>query len=327
MSHNENQFRRFNPSTPQWRDFDPAFWMGRYAVSMGRAVSGVGRRERCASRIMCKQRSFRPAFPQRKPMRLCILLVATTIAGFAQNDNLFKQCVPHLAAGGGWSTSISIYNMTDTIASGKLQFFDSQARPLSVPVSHEGSLAVTDTVQVTLAANGSTLIDLPDIGTSTAQGYAVLTRAVGGLSASATFRQRVAGRPDFEATVPGRNVVTKNWGMLFDNTNGLSTSVAIVNPDSAPAEFRFLFYDGAGSPLVSDVVRLNGGQHQAFSSAARWGALVNRRGTVHVSRLSPGASSADFGVNVLALRFNPTGAFSWIIAEPTLFVAVIQVIQ
>ena len=121
-------------------------------------------------------------------MRFFILLFATTIAGFAQNDNLFKQCLPHLAVGGGWSTSISIYNLTDKTASGSLRFFDSQARPLTLPVSHEGTLAVTDTVQVTLAANGSTLIDLPDIGTSTAQGYAVLTRAVGALSASATLR-------------------------------------------------------------------------------------------------------------------------------------------
>jgi hypothetical protein len=260
-------------------------------------------------------------------MKIFILLFSFAVTLSAQNDNLLKQCMPQLAAGGGWSTSISIYNLADRASSGILQFFDSRAEPLTLAVMQNGSLMTTDRVELSVPANGATVIDLPDIGSAIQQGYAVLTRGIGSLNATLTFRQRVPGRPDFEATVPGRNVITKNWAMLFDNRGGLASSFAIVNPDSAPAQFLFVFYDGVGSRLASGTLSLAGGQQQTFSSASRWPALLERHGTVHVSRVDPGPAGADFGVNVLGLRFNPTGAFSSIYMEPMSFNAIIRVIQ
>jgi hypothetical protein len=259
-------------------------------------------------------------------MKFFLILFSFAAVASAQNENLFKQCLPQIAAGGGWSTSVSVYNLSDSPSLGTLQFFDAQAQPLTVSVMHNGLLTRAERLDVSVGGNGATVIELPDIGSVTHQGYAVLTRAVGSLNATATFRHRVQGI-DFEAAVPGRNVVTKKWAMLFDNTGGLSTSFAIVNPDSAPAEFEFVFYSGTGSRIVSGVVKLAGGQQQTFSSFSRWPVLLERRGTVQVSRLDPGLAGADVGVNVLGLRFNPTGAFSAIYMEPMSLNAIIRVIQ
>jgi hypothetical protein len=260
-------------------------------------------------------------------MKVILILFSFAVAASAQNENLFRQCLPQVAAGGGWSTSISVYNLSDRASSGSLRFFDAQAQPLTFAVVRNGLSMLTDSVEISVGSNGATVIELPDFGSATQQGYAVLTRGIGSLNATVTFRQRIPGRPDFEATVPARNVVTKKWAMLFDNTTGLGTSFAIVNPDSDPAEFEFIFYDGVGSRLTSGVLKLAGGQQQTFSSASRWPALLERHGTVHVSRVDPGPAGADFGVNVLALRFNPTGAFSSIYMEPMSLNAIIRVIQ
>jgi hypothetical protein len=259
--------------------------------------------------------------------RILIILLSFCFAVSAQNENLFVQCMPHIAAGAGWSTSISIYNLRETVSIGTVTFYDSQGRPMAVTIQQPLGPVLTDNLQVTVEPNGSRVIELFGTGPNLQQGYAILTRAVGSMSALVTFRSHVEGRPDYEATVPGSNVVTKRWAMLFDNTGGLSTTFAIVNPDRAPADFQFTFFDTIGVPLMSEKITLAGGQQQTFSSAGRWAAVVNRRGTVQVSRLSPGPAGADFGVNVFALRFNPTGAFSWIYMEPPTLAALIQVIQ
>lgn len=260
-------------------------------------------------------------------VRFLILTLAFIPALLAQNENLFVQCIPHIAAGGGWSTSISIYNLRESVSLGTLTFHDPQGRPMPVTIQQPTGPILTDTIQVTVEPNGSRVFELPGTGPNLQQGYAMLTRATGSMSSLVTFRQHVEGRPDYEATIPGSNIVTKRWAMLFDNTGGLSTSFAIVNPDPAPAEFQFTFFDSIGVPLTTERFTLSGGQQQTFSSAGRWGAVVNRRGTVQVSRLSPGPAGADYGVNILALRFNPTGAFSWIYMEPPTLAAIIQVIQ
>jgi hypothetical protein len=259
-------------------------------------------------------------------MKLLLILFAFAAAASAQNENLFKQILPQIAVGGGWSTSVAIYNLSDKPSFGTLQFFDARAQPLTVSMMHNGLLITADRLDVSVGGNGATVVEVPDIGSVTQQGYATLTRAIGPLNATVTFRQRIQGT-EFEATVPGRNVVVKKWAMLFDNTGGLGTSFAIVNPDPAPAQFEFVFYDGTGSRLVSDVFRLAGGQQQTFSSASRWPVLTGRRGTVQVSRVDPGPAGADYGVNLLGLRFNSTGAFSSIYMEPMSMSAIIQVIQ
>jgi hypothetical protein len=260
-------------------------------------------------------------------LRFLVLGLALIPPAFAQNENLFVQCIPHIAAGGGWSTSISIYNLRETVSLGTLNFYDPQGQPMPVAMQQAAGLVITDSVQVTVEPNGSRVFELPGSGPNLQQGYAILTRATGSMSSLVTFRQHIDGRADYEATVPGSNVVTKRWAMLFDNTGGASTSFAIVNPDRAAADFQFTFFDSIGVPLTTETIRLRGGQQQSFSSSGRWSAVANRRGTVQVSRLSPGPAGADFGVNVFALRFNPTGAFSWIYMEPPTLAAIIQVIQ
>ncbi len=234
--------------------------------------------------------------------------------------------MPHLAVGGGWSTSIMLYNLREVPALGTLRFYDQQGRPLLLPVSQNLELSSAESVDVVVQPNGSKVIELPDIGSATQQGYAVLTRASGSLSATLTFRQRVPGRADFEATLPSWNLITKRWAMSFDNVGGYSTSFAVQNPDSAPANVLFTFYDNPGNVIAAETITLAGGQQQAFSSPARWPAVLNRRGTVHITRVAAGPGAFDFGINVAALRFNPTGAFSWIYMEPPLL-AVIRVLE
>ena len=224
--------------------------------------------------------------------------------------------MPQIAAGGGWGTSIHVLNPADTPATGLVRFYDQGGQLLSLMVADDQTEFLADRVPLEIAANGSKEINILDASFVTQQGYAVLTRGEGALTSSVTFRQRVSGRPDFESGLPSWGVTTQKWLLPFDNMSGYSTSFAVVNPDTTPADYLFSFYDSAGAKITTEAIAVGGGQHQSFSSPQRWPAVANRRGSVRISVVSSGTSPSQFGVNPVALLFNSSGAFSWIYMVP-----------
>ena len=225
--------------------------------------------------------------------------------------------LPQIAAGGGWSTVIYILNTSDTAATGVLQFYDQQGTLLPFALADPPNV-IAHTIQLRIGPNGSQSYTLAGTGPVQA-GYAVLTRSQGRLSASLTLIQRVPGRPDFQASLPGMGVTTKKWLLPFDNTDGFSTAFAVVNPGRGPANYVFEFYDNTGSLIaVEALIQIPAGQQQAFSSPVRWPEVANTRGSVQISRtdvagiIGAEAAGTPSGLNPVALQFNPTGAFSWI---------------
>jgi hypothetical protein len=138
------------------------------------------------------------------------------------------------------------------------------------------------------------------------QGWAELafnpqTGIVGG---SAIFRQTVAGRPPFEAVAPLSNLFDRSVTIPFDNSEGFSTGLAIVNgsfrsPSRVSAEFR----NETGTVVLIESFDIPASGQVVFSLPVRFPATAQRRGSVSL------ISNTDY-MSVLGLRFHPGGAFT-----------------
>lgn len=243
---------------------------------------------------------------------------AFTPAAYAQNDPnlLVRRYVSQVADGGGWNTRLTIVNSNDVPAGGVFEFFDSSGRPLALPIRQGGFSQTADSIRVAVLAKGSATVETYGTGATVVQGYATFTYSLGtpgGSTIFAVFGQQVQGRPDFEATVGSTDALTQRYGVAFDNTNGFSLGLALLNPDSKSGDYWIAAWDEAGNQILTSVVTLNPLNHIAFSLPAKFPETVNRRGYLEVSRIFTGGrpTSVSYPYLVLtALRFNPTGSFS-----------------
>jgi hypothetical protein len=222
--------------------------------------------------------------------------------------------VPQVVDGAGWSTSFYLMNLEPgkTIF-WQLKFYSDSGGGMVLPLLGTGPAA---TVFASLPPQWSVVIETPGTATALQQGWAsvvTLDRSadqpgavatndrIGGL---ATFRQRVPGRPDFEAVVPFSPINENRFVMPFDNRAGFSTGIAWLNPDFnvvAPAEVTIR--NAEGVILRQETLNLLPGSKLVFSMPERYPEAIGRYGRINVSTTARLLSG-------LGLRFNPTGAFT-----------------
>ena len=151
------------------------------------------------------------------------------------------------------------------------------------------------------------------------QGYARLRQLSGdepAIKGYGVFRQRVEGRPDYEATVPFVAAWYPYVALPFDNTGGFVTAMAVVNPFLS--RYRTVYariYDSMGNLLQTARLDLPPGRHMAFTLPDRWPVTVDRRGVIWFSGPRGRLWTAD-ALPLLGLRFNPTGAFTTVFVLP-----------
>jgi len=247
-----------------------------------------------------------------KQLSLFLSLAAFCLAQVRPRPNppyFFAQ----LADGGGWQSTITLVNPTQTSVSGRLQFFDSVGRPLLMPVSRTGGRP-GDVAFVVLSAPGKSIFVVQTSGDAAQlkQGYASFTfdEAPGpGVALLLNFRQRVPGRADFEAVTSALPGTKLSFGMPFDNSAGFSTAVALVNTDSIVGDYVFAFYDESGLRFATSFVGLNSLEHAAFSLPDLFPLTAGRRGYFEVLQ-SPLSGAVISDLVLLVLRFNPSGPFT-----------------
>lgn len=215
--------------------------------------------------------------------------------------------IPQVADGGGWSTSIILMNPGSVSTNVAVAFYGDDGTPLPLPFT--GTNNERYPVLLGSIGPGETLmVDTSNVDSATKQGWAIVgqeddTALVTGM---AVFRLKVPGRPDFEAVVPFSPFDETEFAMPYDNRNGFSTGIALVNPDepdSPTSTVSFTFLDPDGAVFLQESVTLAGGVHTAFALPTRWSALANRQGMVIVR-------TTGRQLSALGLRFNPGGAFT-----------------
>lgn len=239
----------------------------------------------------------------------CALACLFAISGFAADTRSVRvsgadNTIPQFVYGGGWTSSLHFVNTSDATVRFTARFWSDSGQPWTVPLEGVGSFSA---VEVTIPAKQTMEVRTVEGGAVVQQGWVELaySGATGSdIGAFATFRQRVPGRPDFEAVVPlGYDFGTRSF-LLFDEQAGFSTGIALVATRTFGATtVTFNIRNSTGERLVLDQITLQPRQKIVFSLTERFPAAAGQRGSIELTS-SPGTFAA------LGLRFNPTGAFT-----------------
>jgi len=222
---------------------------------------------------------------------LSVLLLATLLAVPSRATVPAPSSIlPQFAFGGGWYSALYFTNTTGAPVSFTVSFVSDGGTPLTVPAL--GGAAT----QVNLAANGSAIVEAPNVG-ALVQGYAAFTLP-DGVTGYGVFRQSVPGQLDQEAVVPLTSANATSTILTWDETN-LITAVAIVNPSSIATTVNITLWDESGNTIGTAAVPLAAGGKTATTLHSLQGlaGMVGKRGSAQFS-VSAG------GVAVLGLRFN-----------------------
>jgi hypothetical protein len=203
------------------------------------------------------------------------------------------RVIPQFVDGAGWKTSISVVNLENRTVNFQVLFFRDNGSDLVVPVVGQGPVRG---MNITLNTAGSLTFETTGDSGALSQGWALISQAtndtVGGF---AIFRQRVAGRPDFEAVVPIVNQFDNHFVLMFDNT-AFTTATALSNPTLQSVVIPVNIRNELGQIIDRRTITLGPYGHTAFTLPDTWPSTSGRRGTVEFL-------TSGFGVGALGLRF------------------------
>jgi hypothetical protein len=200
-----------------------------------------------------------------------------------------------VAFGGGWQTTFTLVNMGSASADARLSFFDNDGNAMFVPLAlvQSGATMGTQTLDQTIAADASLLVLIQDTG-ATRVGSAQLIFG-NGVNGFAIFRYSPTGQ---EAVVPLETRNASEYMLAFDNTNGVSTGVALANVANQAANVPVVIYDDSGTQIATNTISLAAQGHTSFMLTSNYGVTAGKRGTIEFDTPPLGQ------ITVLGLRAN-----------------------
>jgi hypothetical protein len=198
--------------------------------------------------------------------------------------------ISQIADGNGWRTTIILVNNGAEAAPFSLRFW--------TDAGTFWNLNWDGPADGMIPAGGSRTINTLSRESVTQQGWAELSSPAP-IGAVGIFRSGAGQEAAVSATVGGRRFV-----LPFDNTQGMVTSIAVVNTNATQAgTVRVTLRDETGTQLDATSIAVLPRGHDAFAIPDRFGVTRGRRGVVEFSMDSP-------HITGLGLRFAPGGAFT-----------------
>ncbi len=209
--------------------------------------------------------------------------------------------LPHFAYGGGWSTQFLIHNRCTTPLTLSTSFRHADARIL-----RQMSMAV--------AGRAVVLAELPVPPAQLTTGSWSIDSITGNggigdtcLFVMALYSFQPEGGTTFEASTTLANTFARSTPTLvFDNTGGASTGVALATRENQQQTITYNVRDGAGLLVDTGLFILPANGQVSFNLAEQLPATAGKRGTVQFLN----ADKATFGLSLLGFRFNIGGYFS-----------------
>ena len=213
----------------------------------------------------------------------------------------------HLAAGGGWDTTLTLINSSAAAVTVRINFLAEDGSALSVPLNvtqqNVSQPAAGSTLDMVLAANATAVIAIASQSPSTAVGWAdVLSSAP--LSGFAMFRQTARAGQVSEGSAPLQAQFPAAMMLPYDNAGGAVMGIAIVNLSPAAAALTATIWDDNGNRMGTQVIPLAGSGHASFALPDQLPLTVGRRGILQLQ------SPASEGIAALGLRFSPSSSFT-----------------
>ena len=220
------------------------------------------------------------------------------VAVFA-GDNV----ISHIVDGGAWSSAVTLTNLDTRTVRVTLLFFRDDGSDMMLPVVGQGTvrgmrITLDPTTTLTFATSG--------FAAATSSGWVYIQKEndEDAVSGFCVFRQKLPGRPDFEAVVPIVSQFDRRAVLLYDNTNSFVTAAAFANPSPSRTNVTFTVRAEDGQVLERRTMALDPYTHTAGTVPATFSSTAGRRGSIEF------VTSGSFGVGAIGLRFNPSGAFT-----------------
>jgi probable HAF family extracellular repeat protein len=225
----------------------------------------------------------------------------TTAPGVPIRTGVFS----HIAAGGGWDTTITLINTSSIPVETTLRFFADNGSGLDLPleITQKGGTELVKRSQLdrTIDPNTSLLITT-GARPSTVVGWADVT-STGPLGGFAIFRQQGSG-PASEGTVPLQTRFASTMTLPYDNTSSLVMGVALANLATEPATMTATIWDESGRMLGTQNIPLAGSGHTSFVLPTGILLTSGRRGILQFQ------TTGTRGMAGLGLRFSPLMTFT-----------------
>jgi hypothetical protein len=244
-----------------------------------------------------------PTGGQISVLGLRINSTSTTAIPVLANVDASGGSVAHVTFNGSFATQFTLVNLGNGAAPATLNFSDDNGHPLMVPLSvpQSGSTITTSTLTQTLAPGASLLIETQGQDSlPTVVGSAQLS-TTGDVSGFAIFRWIPLGH---EASVPLETRSANAYVLAFDNTDGLTTGLALSNVANLPGDVMVNVRDEAGMLIQSDTISLPAQGHTSFMLPDRYATAAGKRGTVEFVTPTGGRTSA------LGFRTNADGTLT-----------------
>lgn len=249
----------------------------------------------------------------------------TVIVGDCSNEdtgnyNLSAQCfgtcsgtpasllrsgvLSHIAAGGAWTTVITLINPSSAAVSVAVAFYSDDGTALSLPVTttNQGisESSTTASLSATINPNATLLITTAQL-TSTVVGWADVDSS-GPVGGFAIFRETPQNGSPSEGTVPFQTQFPSTITMPYDDTAGFVTGVALANLSTSTAEITATIWDDKGNHLGAQTFTIAANGHTSFVLPTQIPMTTGIGGIVQFQ--------SSGGIAGLGLRFSPFSTFT-----------------
>jgi hypothetical protein len=219
--------------------------------------------------------------------------------------HLSRGVLSHIAAGGPWTTVITLVNTSSTAVPVTVTFYNDDGNALSLPTTatNQGAIqtATSSFVTATINPNATLLITTGQLP-STVVGWADVRSQVP-VNGFAIFRTASSNSPVSEGTVPLQTQSFPSTITLsYDNAAGFVMGVALANLSDSTASVIATIWDDSGNQLGTQNLSIAGSGHTSFVLPNQIPLTAGKRGIVQFQ------SSAT--ITALGLRFSPFGTFT-----------------
>jgi hypothetical protein len=212
-----------------------------------------------------------------------------------------------VAAGGGWTTVISLNNTSASAVTASVVIHGDDGAALNLPVTmiQQGNTqsGTASSFAGVINPNATLLITLEDQFAATLPGW-IDVLSTGPVAGFAIFRSTDASGKVSEGTSPLQTQFPSRIVAPYDNTAGFATGVALANLSNTAITVNAVISDQNGASLGSQSISLPAAGHMAFYFPDRLAQTAGRQGIVTFQNTAGG------GLTAVGLRFSPFGTFT-----------------
>jgi hypothetical protein len=215
--------------------------------------------------------------------------------------NAQVQVIPQVADGGGWATTIVLTNTTATAQTAVLKFNQSIGTSGGTQAWTPPFMESVTLSAISLPAGATLFLHTPGTASVLSQGWGELD-AVAGVAGYAIFTSHAPGNPAQDATAPAVTAATRIL-VPFDNSSGLITAVAVVNPNATPETILVNIKTSDGAVSNGTLPSQPAKGQKTFLMPTAYPETAGKSGLAEFYTNSG-------TISIIALRANPSGAFT-----------------